>query len=68
MWEIMMMLLRGTAEYIAADKNQCTIDMAYFANVEKAFPSERVLNTHFRFDVLPKQFRDRKTVLGWCQL
>lgn len=61
MWEIMTMLLRGSANYIAEAKRVCMID----ANpVRDEFPSPRVLNTHYRLDVLPSQFRDRKTVWG----
>jgi len=64
MWEIMTMLLRGSAEYIKDPKVACMMDMFPLKKTDAVFPSPRVLNTHYRLDVLPKEFRGRKTVLG----
>ncbi|KAF6022881.1 hypothetical protein EB796_018807 [Bugula neritina] len=63
MWEIMMMLLRGSADYITDGKVACMIDLFPLKKTEAVFPSPRVLNTHYRLDVLPKAFRGRKTVV-----
>ncbi|KAF6036718.1 hypothetical protein EB796_004960 [Bugula neritina] len=63
MWEIMTMLLRGSAEYIKDPKVACMMDMFPLKKTDAVFPSPRVLNTHYRLDVLPKEFRGRKTVL-----
>ncbi|KAF6036720.1 hypothetical protein EB796_004962 [Bugula neritina] len=63
MWEIMTMLLRGSAEYIRSPKEACMIDLFPLKKTDAVFPSPRVLNTHYRLDVLPKEFRGRKTVL-----
>jgi len=58
------MLLRGSAEYIKDPKVACMMDMFPLKKTDAVFPSPRVLNTHYRLDVLPKEFRGRKTVLG----
>ena len=59
-----MMLLRGSAEYIQQSKVVCMLDTPASADIDTHFPRSRVLNTHYPLDVLPKQFHDRKTVLG----
>ena len=59
-----MMLLQGSADYIGASKGQCMIDIPVFSTVDEDFPSKCVHNTHYRLDVLPKEFRSQKTVLG----
>ena len=58
------MLLRGSAEYIQQSKVVCMLDTPASADIDTHFPTSRVLNTHYPLDVLPKQFHDRKTVLG----
>ena len=63
-WEIMMMLLRGSADYIQQSKVVCMLDTPACADIDTHFPKSRVLNTHYPLDVLPNQFHDRKTVLG----
>ncbi|XP_067947800.1 sulfotransferase 1E1-like [Watersipora subatra] len=63
MWETMMMLLNGSADYIRASKAVFMVDSSPVAKIDKIFPSPRVLNTHYRMDVLPKEFRKAKTVL-----
>ena len=65
MWEIMTMLLRGSAEYVKESKGNCMIDVFPVNEIDETmFPSPRVLNTHYRLDVLPSEFRGKKTVLG----
>lgn len=64
MWEVMTMLLRGSAEYITEAKSVCMLDLFPISESDKMFPSPRVLNTHYRLDVLPDEFRGRKTVVG----
>ena len=64
MWEIMTMLQRGTAEYIKEAKDVLMLEAAPITESDKIFPSPRVINTHLRLDVLPKEFRGRKTVWG----
>ena len=64
MWEIMNMLLRGSADYIQHSKALCMIDIFPVTKVDALFPSPRVLNTHCRLDVLPAEFRNKKTVIG----
>ena len=64
MWEVMMMLQRGKAEYIKESKEAFMLDATPITEIDKIFPSPRVINTHLRLDVLPKEFRARKTVCG----
>ena len=64
MWEIATMLLRGSSEYVRDSKVLCMIDMFPVTKVGDLFPSPRVLNTHYRLDVLPSEFRGKKTVVG----
>ena len=59
-----MMLLRGSAEYIQEAKEVCMIDLFPVTKSEEIMHSPRVLNTHYRLDVLPQTFRGRKTVIG----
>jgi len=61
-----MMLLANDTSYIKESKALAMIDAYPVTETEKTFPSPRVLNSHFRLDVLPKAFRDKKTVLGEC--
>ncbi|XP_067947799.1 sulfotransferase 1C2-like isoform X2 [Watersipora subatra] len=62
MWETMMMLLKGSADYISASKTLLMVDACPVGMSNKVFPSPRVLNTHYRIDVLPGEFRKGKTV------
>ena len=64
MWEVMTMLLRGSAEYVKESKALCMLDFFPVTKIDTMFPSPRVLNTHYRLDVLPSEFRNQKTVLG----
>ena len=64
MWEIMTMLQRGSAESIKEPKELIMLEMVPITKSDKIFPSPRVINTHLRLDVLPKEFRGRKTVWG----
>ena len=64
MWEIMTMLQRGTAEYIKEAKDVLMLGGAPITESDKIFPSPRVINTHLRLDILPREFRGRKTVWG----
>ena len=64
MWEVMTMLQKGTAEYIKEAKDVLMLEAAPITESDKIFPSPRVINTHLRLDVLPKEFRGRKTVWG----
>jgi len=59
-----MMLLSGETSYLQKAKEFAMIDLHPLSTADKYFPSPRVLNTHYRLDVLPKTFRDAKTVLG----
>ncbi|XP_067940730.1 sulfotransferase 1C2A-like [Watersipora subatra] len=65
MWEIMTMLLRGTAEYIKDFKSLCMADLFPVTKLDEdnLFPSPRVLNTHYRLEGLPSEFGGKKTVL-----
>ncbi|KAF6022730.1 hypothetical protein EB796_018959 [Bugula neritina] len=60
MWEIMTMLLRGSAEYIRSPKEACMIDLFPLKKTDAVFPSPRVLNTHYRLDVSPKSLEEGK--------
>ncbi|KAF6019942.1 hypothetical protein EB796_021762 [Bugula neritina] len=62
-WEIMMMLIQGSAEYVNLFKEACMIDMFPLSKVDQFIPSPRVLNSHYCLDVLPREFRGRKTVV-----
>lgn len=59
-----MMLLRGSADYIEEAKVNCMIDLYPAEKCEQVFSGPKVLNTHYRLDVLPKAFRSAKTVVG----
>ena len=63
-WEIMTMLLRGSAEYIKLSKEVLMLDINPVTEYDRIFPSPRVLCAHLRLDVLPKEFRGRKIVWG----
>jgi len=56
------MLVRDSADYIEESKHGCMIDMYPVNESHELVPSPRVLNTHYRLDVLPKTFRGKKTV------
>ncbi|XP_067945619.1 sulfotransferase 1C2-like [Watersipora subatra] len=62
-WEIMMMLLKGSPDYITTAKLALMIDQIPISDGLQAFPSPRVLNSHYRTDVLPPEFRKGKTVI-----
>ena len=64
MWEIATMLLRGSAEYVKDSKILCMIDLTPVTKTGDLIPSPCVLNTHYRLDVLPSEFRGKKTVVG----
>ena len=64
MWETMMMLLKGSADYIRTSKGFLMIDASPISFSSKPFPSPRAMNTHYRTDVLPAEFRKAKTVVG----
>lgn len=59
-----MMLVRGSSEYISQSQGHALLDLYPVNKVDEQIPSPRVLNTHYRLDVLPSQFRGRKTVIG----
>ncbi|XP_067947486.1 sulfotransferase 1C2A-like [Watersipora subatra] len=63
MWETMMMLLKGSADYIRTSKGFLMIDASPISFSSKPFPSPRAVNTHYRTDVLPAEFRKAKTVV-----
>ena len=60
------MLLCGSTEYMEQPKIVCMIDVLPMSEIEKAFPpgKPKVVNTHYTLDMLPEQFKQRKTVLG----
>ena len=62
------MLLCDSAEYMEQPKLACMIDLLPMSTIEETFPAgkPKVVNTHYRLDVLPKQLKNRKTVLGKC--
>lgn len=66
----MTMLLRNSAEYIKEPKEACMMDMFPLSATDKVYPrgAPRVLNTHYRLDVLPKEFQGRKTVVGMLNI
>ncbi|XP_067947045.1 sulfotransferase 1C2-like [Watersipora subatra] len=61
-WEIMTMLVKGSANYANIVKGALMIDIFPIGESSQLFPSPRVLNTHYRTDVLPQEFRKGKTV------
>ena len=62
------MLLCDSAEYMEQPKLAWMIDLLPMSTIEEAFPAgkPKVVNIYYRFDVLPEQFKKRKTVLGMC--
>lgn len=66
MWEVMTMLLGDSSDYSDLPKEGCMMDLFPLSETVCMFPQgkPKVLNTHFRPDVLPKAFRERKTVVG----
>ncbi|XP_067947743.1 sulfotransferase 1C2-like [Watersipora subatra] len=63
MWEVMTMLLNGSADNVKQSKEILMIDLTPMSKNKDVAPSPRVLNTHYRIDVLPPEFRQRKTVV-----
>ncbi|XP_067947487.1 sulfotransferase 1A1-like [Watersipora subatra] len=63
MWEVMTMLLNGSANNVTQPKEVVMIDFSPVEKSEEIIPSPRVLNTHYRLDVLPAEFRKGKTVV-----
>ena len=59
-----MMLARGSAEYVHHPKVACMMDLFPLSKIEQLFDSPKVINTHYRLDVLPSEFHGKKTVLG----
>ncbi|XP_067945783.1 sulfotransferase 1E1-like [Watersipora subatra] len=62
-WEVMTMLIQGSADCIKQPKQALMIDLVPINESKECFPSPRVLNTHYRTDVLPAEFRKAKTVV-----
>ncbi|XP_067929895.1 sulfotransferase 1C2A-like isoform X2 [Watersipora subatra] len=62
-WEIMSMLLKGSADYIETPKQLLVIDLFPVSKIEDTVPSPRVLQSHYRPDVLIPEFRKNKTVI-----
>ena len=62
------MLLQGSAEYISQTKEAAFFDLFPLSHIDEVFPigKPRILNTHFSLDVLPQEFKGRKTVIGMC--
>lgn len=59
------MLIAGTADYITKSKITCMIDVMPPAIIDSLFPkSPKVLNSHYRLDVLPAAFHGHKNVIG----
>lgn len=58
------MLARGSTDYITHPKVACMMDLFPLSKIEQLFSSPKVINTHYRLDVLPQEFQGRKTVLG----
>jgi len=65
MWEVMTMLLGNSSDYIDQPKEACMMDLFPLSETVRVFPpgKPKVLNTHFTPDILPKEFRGRKTVV-----
>ncbi|OWF54960.1 sulfotransferase 1A1-like [Mizuhopecten yessoensis] len=66
MWEIVNMLLRGSAEYDKTVKEENMIDFHFpkeFENLE----SPRVFNSHFTWRHLPTEIRDKKCKIIFLQ-
>ncbi|XP_067947489.1 sulfotransferase 1C2-like [Watersipora subatra] len=63
MWEVMTMLLNGSADNVTQPKEVVMIDLSPVEKSEEIIPLPRVLNTHYRIDVLPAEFRKGKTVV-----
>lgn len=60
------MLIKKSSDYIEQPKEACNMDLYPLSETVKMFPSgtPKVINTHFRLDVLPREFQGQKTVLG----
>ena len=58
------MLIRNSAEYINESAVNSMIGFTPMSEIVQNYNSPRVFPVHYRHDVLPKEFRGRKTVLG----
>lgn len=58
------MLLRDSAEYLNNSMMDCALGLVPISETLENYNSPRVFTCHYRHDVLPKEFRNRKTVLG----
>ena len=68
LWQAMNMLLRDSAEYLNESKVGCMMDLRPISEINGEYLSPRVINTHYRLDVLPQEFRRSRTVLGTCHM
>ena len=68
LWQAMNMLLRDSAEYLNESKVGCMMDLRPISEINEEYISPRVINTHYRLDVLPQEFRRSRTVLGTCHM
>lgn len=59
-----MMLLRDSPDYIQHSKCVLMMDLYPISKGSEVVPSPKAVNTHFRPDVLPEEFRNQKTVFG----
>ena len=58
------MLIRNSAEYINESAINSMIGLTPISEIVQNYNSPRVFPVHYRHDVLPQEFRGRKTVLG----
>lgn len=65
-WEIVSMLLKGSAEYDKSIKEQNMIDF-HFPEEFDNLKSPRVLNSHFTWRHLPEEIREKKCRIIFLQ-
>lgn len=58
------MLQRNSSDYIEASKVMGMLSLTPISEMDFPKESPRIFNTHFRHDVLPKEFQRCKSVLG----
>ncbi|XP_033752290.1 sulfotransferase family cytosolic 1B member 1-like isoform X1 [Pecten maximus] len=66
MWEIVNMLLKGSAEYDKTTKEENMIDFHFPAEFDN-LPSPRVFNTHFTWRHLPSEINEKKCKIIFLQ-
>ncbi|XP_025090216.1 sulfotransferase family cytosolic 1B member 1-like [Pomacea canaliculata] len=61
LWEVLSMLVRGTAEYDSRPKEQLMMEFSDFDKLQQ-IPSPRMFNSHLPFSMLPwKQIKEKRS-------